>query len=101
MTAGLWLTEAEIQELCAPLTQPAAQIRFLRSSGLTVTVKPNGRPAVVRSHAEQVLSGQAASAPPSQSGQATIAAPRPNVEGFLKLVGGGRKHGSKKTVQPA
>lgn len=98
----LFLTRAEVDELCHPLTQPAAQVRFLRTSGLTVTVKPNGRPAVVRSHAEAVLSGQG---PVTISGQAAeasvIVAPKPNVDGFLQVIQGGRKHGPQKKVQPA
>ncbi|MBO9685655.1 MAG: DUF4224 domain-containing protein [Mitsuaria chitosanitabida] len=89
----MFLTDAEIAELCAPLQQPAAQIRFLRASGLTVTVKPNGRPAVVRSHAELVLSGAAPAAPqnPVAKPETTAAAPRPNVDGFMQLVRKRRK----------
>ena len=55
---NLWLKQQEIDELCEPLTQPAAQIRFLRETlALTVHEKPNGRPLVLRSHVENVLSG--------------------------------------------
>ncbi|MBK7017563.1 MAG: DUF4224 domain-containing protein [Sulfuritalea sp.] len=50
-----WLTKDEIDDLCQPLTQAAAQIRFLRSLGLTVKTKPNGTPLVIRSHFEQVM----------------------------------------------
>lgn len=50
-----WLTKDEIDDLCQPLTQPAAQIRFLQSLGLTVKTKPNGTPLVIRSHFEQVM----------------------------------------------
>ncbi|MCK9382133.1 MAG: DUF4224 domain-containing protein [Sulfuritalea sp.] len=41
--------------MCKPLTQAAAQIRFLQSLGLTVRTKPNGAPLVIRSHFEQVM----------------------------------------------
>lgn len=58
MSDPLFLTDTEIDALCAPLTQPAAQIRYLRSLGLLVKAKPNGRAIVVRSHAEAVLSGR-------------------------------------------
>jgi len=99
---GLFLTDDEIAALCAPLKQPAAQVRFLRASGLTVTVKPNGRPAVVRSHAEAVLSGCVPAAPcESEERPAVAAAPRPNIDGFLQVIGGGKKNGPQKKVQPA
>lgn len=101
MPAELFLTDGEIAALCTPLAQPAAQIRYLRGIGLTVTVKPNGRPAVVRSHAEAVLSGQRQ--PPSLAVEKPEAGTRarPNVDGFLKLVQGSKKHGTPKKVQPA
>lgn len=50
-----WLTQDEIDDFCRPLTQAAAQIRFLREHGLTVTRKPGGAPLVIRSHFEQVM----------------------------------------------
>lgn len=50
-----WLTQAEIDDFCWPLTQAAAQIRFMRKQGLTVTRKPGGAPLVIRSHFEQVM----------------------------------------------
>lgn len=101
MTGDLFISQAEIDELCHPLTQPAAQVRFLRASGLTVTIKPNGRPAVVRSHAESVLSGRAP-APASNPVAKPEANPaRPNVEGFMKVIKGGKSNGPHKKVQPA
>jgi hypothetical protein len=96
----LFLTDAEIDALCEPLRQPAAQVRFLRASGLNVTVKPNGRPAVVRSHAEAVLSGRHAPSLPVEKPEAG-AAPKANVDGFMKVIQGGKKHGPQKKVQPA
>lgn len=42
------LTQAEIDEICEPLTQGAAQMRYLQSLGVTVDRKPNGRPLVNR-----------------------------------------------------
>lgn len=57
MTPLPWFTDAEIDELCAGLTQHAAKARYLRDLGLTVQTKPNGRPLVMRAHAEAVLSG--------------------------------------------
>lgn len=93
----LYLTDAEIADLCAPLTQPAAQVRHLRALGLTVTTKPNGRPVVIRSHAELVLSGR----PQEPAAVSKNDAPEANLDGFMKLIRGGRQHGPQKKVQPA
>ncbi|BBE51174.1 hypothetical protein OYT1_ch1627 [Ferriphaselus amnicola] len=50
-----WLSQAEIDDLCAPLTQYAAQLRFIRGLGLTVRTKPNGAPLLMRAHFEEVM----------------------------------------------
>ncbi len=50
-----WLDQDEIDDFCRPLKQHAAQIRFMRQHGLTVTRKPGGAPLVIRSHFEQVM----------------------------------------------
>lgn len=52
-----WLTDPEIDDLCAGLATNAAKARHLRTMGLVVNAKPNGRPLVMRAHAEAVLSG--------------------------------------------
>jgi hypothetical protein len=52
-----WLSPAEVDDLCAPLVQPAAKCRFLRELGLAVKEKPNGQPLVLRSNVETVLGG--------------------------------------------
>lgn len=52
-----WYTDQEIDDLCAGLCNNAAKVRYLRAQGLTVTQKPNGRPLVMRAHAEAVLAG--------------------------------------------
>jgi len=54
-----WLSDAEIDDMCDGLATNAARVRHLRRMGLTVTTKPNGRPLVMRAHAERVLSGLA------------------------------------------
>lgn len=51
------LTQAEIDEICAPLVQASAQVRFLRRLGLPVERRPNGRPLVARSAWERRMSG--------------------------------------------
>jgi hypothetical protein len=97
---SLFLTQREIDEMCEPLTQPAAQVRFLRASGLTVTVKPNHRPAVLRSHASAVLSGQRAAPAPSTS-EPPADEPKPDMDAFMKTINGSKRHGPQKKVQPA
>jgi hypothetical protein len=62
------LTEEELADICKPLTSGFAQVRYLSSLGLHVLRKPNGRPLVLRSHFETVLS---AGAPTRQTGTAT------------------------------
>ena len=49
-----YLSDAEIDEICEPLTQPHAQIRYLRSLGVPVTRKPSGRPLVGRAAFDRV-----------------------------------------------
>lgn len=52
------LTDDEIADICYPLTQPAAQIRFLRDElSLHVKRKPNGKPLVTRANYEKVMMG--------------------------------------------
>ncbi|RUR65871.1 DUF4224 domain-containing protein [Variovorax guangxiensis] len=81
MTLPLFLTDAEIAEICDPLKSPAAQKRFLRAFGMVVNEKPNGKPLVVRSHAEWVLSGRIG---PSAGPAAFDPRTQPNVEGLLE-----------------
>jgi hypothetical protein len=50
-----WLSQPEIDDLCKPLTQHAAQIRFIRGLGLTVREKPNGAALVMRTNFETVM----------------------------------------------
>jgi hypothetical protein len=76
----MFLSDSEIAEICAPLKSSAAQKRFLRSLGVVVNEKPNGKPLVVRSHVEWVLSGRIGpSAAPAFDPRT-----QPNVEGMLK-----------------
>jgi hypothetical protein len=50
------LTDQEIDQICAGLTQSAARVRYLKRMGLVVRQKPNGRPLVNRSHYDAVTS---------------------------------------------
>lgn len=53
-----FLTDDEIAAVCAPLQQPAAQVRYLQSLGLRVIRKPNGRALVARSEFDRVMTGR-------------------------------------------
>lgn len=55
-----WFSDAEVDDLCTGLKVNSAKVRHLESLGLTVKQKPNGRPLVMRSHAELTLSGMKA-----------------------------------------
>lgn len=76
MTTGMFLTDGEIDAICAGLgpNSHAAKVKRLQAMGLIVNRKPNGRPLVVRSHAEAVLSGRAAA---DREAAAAESAPRP------------------------
>lgn len=50
------LTDAEIDRICAGYKQDAAKVRYLRSLGLVVARKPNGRPLVSRRHFDEARS---------------------------------------------
>lgn len=51
------LPDPEIDAICAGLVQNAAKVRYLRSMGLTVRQKPNGKPLVNRAHYDAVMLG--------------------------------------------
>jgi hypothetical protein len=59
MTTRPDLTDDEVDEICAGLTQNAAKCRYLRSLGLRVERRPNGRPLVARAEWERRLVSQA------------------------------------------
>jgi len=47
------LSDEEIDSICAGLTQSAAKVRYLRTLGLRVDRRPNGRPLVARTEWER------------------------------------------------
>lgn len=49
------LTDAEVAEVCAPLSQPAAQARYLERLGVSVRRKPNGHLLVGRAEFERAM----------------------------------------------
>jgi transposase InsO family protein len=80
------LTDAEVDDLCSGLRQNAAKARYLRELGLTVNTRPNGRPLVMRAHAEQVLAGQRpASAANDTDTDTTRSTPTPNRAALIQL----------------
>ena len=56
---GSDLSDVEIDGICDGYVQNAAKVRFLRGLGLTVRIKPNGRPLVNRRHYDVILGGGA------------------------------------------
>lgn len=77
------LTDTEIDAICDGLRQSAAKVRFLAGLGLHVNFKPNGRPLVVRAHAEQVLAGL--KQPPPQTQGSTGTRPSPDRAALIQL----------------
>lgn len=51
------LTQDEVDAICKPLVQKAAQVRYLRSLGLKVDRRPDGSALVNRRHYDTVRSG--------------------------------------------
>lgn len=78
-----WLSDAELAELCEPLEQAAAQIRWLRRQGYHVERRPNGRPLLMRSELERVAGA-------GRIGAAQNATSQPNRAALLELIGGKR-----------
>jgi Domain of unknown function (DUF4224) len=72
MTTRPDLTDQEVDALCDGLRQNAAKARYLVQLGLHVARRPNGRPLVMRAHAEQILAGlrPAANDPPAHQSPA-------------------------------
>jgi hypothetical protein len=77
------LTDQEVDALCDGLRQNAAKARYLRELGLTVNTRPNGRPLVMRAHAEQVLAGQRPA--PAANDAITRIKPAPNRAALIQL----------------
>ncbi|MBF5006893.1 hypothetical protein [Diaphorobacter caeni] len=52
-----YLSDAEIDDICAPLQVGAAKCKHLQRLGLIVKRKANGRPLVARAEFERVMTG--------------------------------------------
>lgn len=85
MTTRPDLTDQEVDALCDGLRQNAAKARHLRGLGLTVNTRPNGRPLVMRAHAEQVLAGHRPT--PAANDASTRGTPAPNRAALIQLFG--------------
>lgn len=71
-----WLSAAELTDLCKPLTQPAAQCRFLREEfGIEAKRRPDGSLIVMRAQLEPSV--------PDAPGAASTLSPGPNRQGLL------------------
>lgn len=54
--SNIFLSQAEINDLCSPLVRYSAQVRFLKKLGVKVLLKNNGAPIVAKTELERVLS---------------------------------------------
>jgi hypothetical protein len=79
------LSDTEVDALCGGLRQNAAKVRYLIGLGLTVNVRPNGRPLVWRTHADQVLSGLISLQPSGEIGVANTESLSGDRAGILSL----------------
>ncbi len=96
MTQPPYLTDAELAEICEPLVAPSAQIRYLKSLGMIVHRKPNGKPLIARAEFERVLVGRSSKLPPVRPGS------QPNREALLELLAKRKPAGQKKPLaEPA
>ena len=74
----LWLEDQEVNDLCWPLIQYAAQIRYLIKIGFVVKRKRNGRALVSRKFLEEFLGNS------NDAGVETkISSMTPNIDGLL------------------
>lgn len=91
-----YLSDEEINEICDPLTQPHAQIRYLRGLGVAVSRKPNGRPLVGRAAFDRVMAGAAPEAANEANSQE--AGTQPDHTALQQLFTKKRKHGTQAEI---
>lgn len=90
MSSLPFLSQAEIDQICEPLTQPGAQRRYLaKTLKLQVHEKPNGRPLVARSEFERVLGAERFGTAPNTPQNSL------NVIGMMALLEQRKKNGTK------
>ena len=87
-----YLTDDELGQICAPLTNGAAQVRYLERLGMKVQRKPNGRPLVARGEFERVMvGGRAANDAPAQNAGPS----QPNRAALVQLFNKGGRGGAQ------
>lgn len=91
-----YLSDEEINEICDPLTQPHAQIRYLQGLGIPVSRKPSGRPLVGRAAFDRVMAGAPAEA--ANDTHAPPASPQPDHAALQQLFNRQRKHGTQAKI---
>lgn len=95
MTKPPYLTDEEIGEICDPLKQPHAQLRYLLGLGIPASRKPGGRPLVGRAAFERAMAGAAAMAADVKPDQSPSAQPD---AAALERVIKQRKHGTQAQI---
>lgn len=88
-----YLSDAEIDEICEPLTQSHAQIRYLKRLGVPVGRKPGGRPLVGRAAFDRAMAGAALEA--ANEAHAPDASTQPDYAALQQLFTRHRKHGTQ------
>ena len=91
-----YLSDEEINEICDPLTQPHAQIRYLRRLGVAVARKPNGRALVGRAAFARVMAGAAPEA--ANEAHSPEAGAQPDHTALQQLFTEKRKHGTQAKI---
>lgn len=94
-----YLSDVELLDVCKPLTQPAAMIRYLKDQGFVVKRRPNGWPLMSRANFDAVMMGHAQALP-----AADTPTTGPNVQALLdrfRTTGAPYGNGTKAKKQPA
>ncbi|VFR20271.1 hypothetical protein ANDO1_1733 [plant metagenome] len=93
MMALPYLSDEEVSEICRPLRQAKAQVRYLARLGMNVQRRPDGRALVARSEFERVMAGGTPAANDDGAAEQAAGPDRSALAEFLsKRV---RKNGSK------
>lgn len=85
-----YLTDAEIDDICAPLKVGAAKCKHLERLGMIVKRKADGRPLVARAEFNRVMTGGQPPAPQVEN----LTPTQPNVVGLQDFFQQ-RKHGTR------
>jgi hypothetical protein len=86
-----WYTDEEIDNLCAGYERNHDKVKYLRSLGLHVERKPNGRPLVIRAAAELILAGMKAANDALQAEASAVNPPAPDRAGMVLFLASRQK----------